>query len=65
MPLRPGCKQGSVIDGISRSLGYQPAGPAGHGAGITPLDQPLLGAEGTGAAIHHEALAVSLLVVDP
>jgi hypothetical protein len=53
------------MDGISHSLGCQPAGPSGYGAGITPLHQPLLGAEGTGAAIHHEALAVSLLVVDP
>jgi hypothetical protein len=55
------------LDGTASAIPTtsQPAGPAGHGAGITPFDQPLLGAEGAVAAIHHEALAVSLLVVDP
>ena len=63
----PGTDRGSMgsCPTSATPLGRQPAGPARHSAGITPLHQPLLRAEGTVAAIHHEALAVSLLVVHP
>ena len=46
-------------------LTSQPAGTAGYGRGIAPLHRTSQGAEHPIAAIHHQTLVLTLLVVYP